>query len=1255
MSNSGKVKCTCGWSWNKSDSSAKDMYICHECGRDNSNNMKDGGWLDNYNDYSVSAPEGFEGDGYSNVGRNSSPAWGGQFQEGGEIPIAQSGNATRQDSIALYNNAIQKEKYYKNNKNYYIRPGYDDNGYGMNFKNDELRKNLVNEIKKRDARAIYFPDSTHDMGKQLKNAKDRTKQVTQNVYSAPDFIDNKVDYYYNPKAPPVFISDKIRPQGSRTYHSDSNADSTNIPYYDPLAVKPFDLLSDKEKQQRVKQYGTKGVPKSYLDKKKISVKTSAKTSVQTPKETYNTPQVQSIENNLHPAGLVYPDNNIEADVDIHNRARIPKYYDVIDKVNQNFGGSESKYKYYPENGDLPNVAPSPYNTRTVTPHYQMGGSVYPVNYVPEAQTGGSFPGATGFSYARTGSIPSKGPRRNQTDVTDASAQNGKEMQYYQQGLDWQPKTISKNGGWLDGYDVAQGGTNLPSVRDLITDTMNRKIQARKGKGKETVVTKKDNTKTVTPKVDTTKPLTKKQVEARRLLEGLKQNIAADEETGLQERKAQAFKSMQEFYKSPLGSPGYLTPGGMAVGALQGAFKMPGHIAEGDTWGVVGDAAMMLPFAKPAVTTLGRALGTESGLLSNAYKLNPNSGKLGRYNRIVGNNAIEDLNASGLVRAGNKGGRNNMTLHNVSFNRTTPYPSFGEGVPAADNVYAQSIVNQGNKPYIISTNREFAPSTLGRHGKGSTMFPIDDTGKYLESFPASEVNVFEATKPHWLQGYKEVPKQNNVQPSFIKQDLSEGNNIKYSFTDKQGNNIGTFSGTKSPKGIYVNGIEVNPEFRRQGVASDIYKNIARELQSKNEGTLFSRSGQHQFTAKDELGRSVAPANKLWENLVNKGEAEKFVEGMSHSYKMKPLKQGGIIKDDRGQWDHPGEITEIGSNQITMEGVPYDVLGVSDTGDTKLMKPGKNYKFKGKNVTEYPMAQDGTLIPSGKLMKKEMEQKHSLKELIAMMKAKEVPEIFPTAKVDPIWNQGIPASEIKIQDKRKVNATSGKPINPNKDLVSGNYNQDTIKRIVIAANDYGVDPYTALSIGLQETQLGKTDSNIGHVIGGHDISNDDRKFPNRINSPEEDLVRILKYKQEHARKLGIKGEAGEIQSYNGLGKIYPQTEQHYHGFKMKQIYGVDVPKTGIDMKQNPLYGKRIIDLRDNVLRQNPNLVEYINTIVNPFTGKIENKNKNIITFKDGGLIKKSSQKAKNGKELKKLDQLTNFTNYNKPQPGGWLDNL
>ena len=90
--------------------------------------------------------------------------------------------------------------------------------------------------------------------------------------------------------------------------------------------------------------------------------------------------------------------------------------------------------------------------------------------------------------------------------------------------------------------------------------------------------------------------------------------------------------------------------------------------------------------------------------------------------------------------------------------------------------------------------------------------------------------------------------------------------------------------------------------------------------------------------------------------NGKEMQYYQQGLD--WKPKTISQdGSVIKDDRGQWDHPGEITEIGSNDITMKGVPYDVLGISDTGDTKLMKPGKNYKFKGKKVTEYPMAKNG----------------------------------------------------------------------------------------------------------------------------------------------------------------------------------------------------------------------------------------------------------------------------------------------------------
>jgi len=84
----------------------------------------------------------------------------------------------------------------------------------------------------------------------------------------------------------------------------------------------------------------------------------------------------------------------------------------------------------------------------------------------------------------------------------------------------------------------------------------------------------------------------------------------------------------------------------------------------------------------------------------------------------------------------------------------------------------------------------------------------------------------------------------------------------------------------------------------------------------------------------------------------------------------FKNGGVTKDNRGYWnpDNWGKPVEIDSNNITMQGVYEPLLGVSDTGDTKLMKPGKNYKFKGKKVTEFPVAKLGINQLDAQPMKK-----------------------------------------------------------------------------------------------------------------------------------------------------------------------------------------------------------------------------------------------------------------------------------------------
>lgn len=66
---------------------------------------------------------------------------------------------------------------------------------------------------------------------------------------------------------------------------------------------------------------------------------------------------------------------------------------------------------------------------------------------------------------------------------------------------------------------------------------------------------------------------------------------------------------------------------------------------------------------------------------------------------------------------------------------------------------------------------------------------------------------------------------------------------------------------------------------------------------------------------------------------------------------------VIYSDLGQWKYPGQVTRIPSNQITMQGVPYPVQGVDDTGYSQMMYPGMDYQFPGQSVTEYPMAAYG----------------------------------------------------------------------------------------------------------------------------------------------------------------------------------------------------------------------------------------------------------------------------------------------------------
>ena len=67
----------------------------------------------------------------------------------------------------------------------------------------------------------------------------------------------------------------------------------------------------------------------------------------------------------------------------------------------------------------------------------------------------------------------------------------------------------------------------------------------------------------------------------------------------------------------------------------------------------------------------------------------------------------------------------------------------------------------------------------------------------------------------------------------------------------------------------------------------------------------------------------------------------------------------IVSKEGQWKYPGQETIIpnANGRITMQGVPYPVLGIDDQGYSQMMMPGAEYQFPGNSVYEIPMAKNG----------------------------------------------------------------------------------------------------------------------------------------------------------------------------------------------------------------------------------------------------------------------------------------------------------
>lgn len=181
---------------------------------------------------------------------------------------------------------------------------------------------------------------------------------------------------------------------------------------------------------------------------------------------------------------------------------------------------------------------------------------------------------------------------------------------------------------------------------------------------------------------------------------------------------------------------------------------------------------------------------------------------------------------------------------------------------------------------------------------------------------------------------------------------------------------------------------------------------------------------------------------------------------------------------------------------------------------------------------------------------------------------------------------PRQRIKINDTRDIDSVTGEKMLDTKRL-HVEADSELIKKIAKKAKDHGIDPYTALAIAHQETGF-KDDyySNPFNLLSGGRLNE---------NTADQDFVDLsmleMQDKLKVAERLGKKSEEEKIQAWNGYGKI---TKDSFGGSGVKKAYGIDVSKEPIDMAKNPVYGKRVVDIRENIIKKNPAIVDIVNSL-------------------------------------------------------------
>lgn len=899
------INCTCGHSWSKASSSKKDMYVCHICGKDNT--MKDGGWLDNYgkkpnpNDVQVSTGPGYVGLGYDVQGRDYSPAWGGQFEYGGNV--AQKGKSipapTSADSLALYNNSMDLLKYYGNQKKYApmghenVLPGLSEY---ITSSNMEAMRQLASRVNRKSypttsrSSSIVNPDdedfTMQDYYGRFVNEPYKYKQREQNNYILD--LDSPFTLYDTRITPTKKYAFENIKKGNVWRANPLYGDRVTFYGYDPLSVKPYSMRTPQEKLEWEKKYG-KNTPTPPPPSIPVITKETAKPKSTPTKKSKTEPVKQS--SKKEPIITNDPKD-----------PRLKAYQDSLNLYNKN-------KKIY-ESGILTKSKGLKYeNVTNVT----KGGLYGEKWYLEEG---------TPFYVVKKPVQPIEYKKAEEIKPTQPTPRGSKK--YIVNGIEVSEEDFLGSG-------PATGGS-----KRIIYSTP--KIKDRK-------VLRLDGTPETDPE-KIRKAMRAQEKDDEFQSGGFLQPISYKLPSRYRIPYAEPSSELAMSIGGEGGEPAYLIPsfkGGKELKDPIAEYKKTGeHLGgpfktwqEADKW----EQEIRHPYVekgKPIPTPLKRwgdmAMG---GSLPGAVGFT--------YARVAGSAPSNGKYAKKTKASAQNGKEMKFYQEGLDFK---PNSIAQDGKAVKDETMVK-------KPIITSSIVDSKKQALQKYAREMAQKEQPTLSNFDPLLNASARE----------QLYKET-EQNKLSNQLLKgadvaTDLMQLGNFIPNPVGQLVGNIGNVTGG------WLDAYQAYDAYNK-GDYGDAAINLASVA-------IPMQLGSSTFRRNSKYLQPGQPLHFLKGNKrVNYIEPFTNVKGMTNKSLMAnrallgtlgaetaydSYQDGGAIIDPMGQWAHPGEVTIIPSTDITMEGVDYPVLGISDTGDQQMMYPGEDYQFDGEYVTEYPMMKEG----------------------------------------------------------------------------------------------------------------------------------------------------------------------------------------------------------------------------------------------------------------------------------------------------------